>query len=110
MLGALLGLLGVSLGFPVYPWGLYVYALGLVLDLWTTFEALGRGGWESNPLARVFLRLGLWGLPLFSMLLLVFAASTGQVALFPAAFVLGMVHLVAGVHNLRLLAVAHGRG
>lgn len=98
-IGALLGVLGVHLGFPVYPWGLYVYAGGLVLDLWTTLEALDLGGREENPLARVFLRLGIWGLPFMSLLILVLTGATW--GFFQAAFVLGMVHLVAGSNNLR---------
>lgn len=98
-IGALLGVLGVHLGFPVYPWGLYVYAGGLVLDLWTTLEALDLGGREENPLARVFLKLGIWGLPFMSLLILVLTGATW--GFFQAAFVLGMVHLVAGSNNLR---------
>lgn len=101
LLAAVAGFLGVRLGFPVNPWGLHVYAAGLVLDLWTTLHALEIGHREANPVARLFLRLGPWGLPLASLLVLtIMGASTSP---FEAAFILGSVHLVAGLHNLRLL-------
>jgi len=103
LLAAAAGLLAVRLGFPVNPWGLHVYAAGLVLDLWTTLYALEIGHREANPVVRPFLRLGPWGLPLASLLVLILTGA--RTSPFEAAFILGSVHLVAGLHNLRLLAL-----
>ncbi len=104
-MGGLAGYLILHLGFPSYPWGWYVYLAGLVLDLWTTLWALERGAVEGNPIMALMFRLGPWGPVAFSLLLVVVGGSAAQIGLSGSATIMGFVHLVGGLHNLKLMLV-----
>ncbi|WP_135256350.1 hypothetical protein [Thermus caldilimi] len=98
LIGAGTVVLASLLGIKPDPWALHLYLVGLTWDVWTTLRGLEVGAEEMNPLARLFLRLGPWGLPLLSFLLAAVLSGLSQDPWKTLLF-MGITHLAAGTGN-----------